>query len=222
MPVAVRSWTLIPAHVKYAHDTSYVCFPPTQVEDVSLDFEELLECIARCGVDKYRSIDQINLGGKVSAMIQNLLGDANEEQVITAATYIKAERFKPTGGEAEVLAIWDKLKLDTLPGFPLWEKAVFDVIADKYTMLASIFRAYSANSLVGSATEMDMEEFHDFVVEANLITDAYGFDTMTGQFTKANAGSNVRKTAAKGAHTRTAHTALTHSRPPPAPDASDA
>ena len=37
---------------------------------------------------------------------------------------------------------------------------------------------------------MDMEEFHDFVIEANLITDKYGFDTMVGQFTKANAGSN--------------------------------
>jgi len=35
-----------------------------------------------------------------------------------------------------------------------------------------------------------MEEFHDFVIEANLITDQYGFDTMSGQFTKANAGSN--------------------------------
>ena len=37
---------------------------------------------------------------------------------------------------------------------------------------------------------MDMEEFHDFVIEAGLTTEKYGFDTMSGQFTKANAGSN--------------------------------
>jgi len=37
---------------------------------------------------------------------------------------------------------------------------------------------------------MDMEEFHDFVIEAGLVTDGYGFDSMSGQFTKANAGSN--------------------------------
>ena len=65
------------------------------VEDVSLDFDELLECIARCGVDKYRAVEQIKTGEKVSAMIANILGDLNEEQVITAATYITAERFTP-------------------------------------------------------------------------------------------------------------------------------
>jgi len=37
---------------------------------------------------------------------------------------------------------------------------------------------------------MDMEEFHDFVIESDLVTDMYGFETMAGQFTKANAGSN--------------------------------
>ena len=65
------------------------------VEDTSLDFDELLECIARCGVDKYRAVEQIKTGEKVSAMIANILGDLNEEQVITAATYITAERFTP-------------------------------------------------------------------------------------------------------------------------------
>merc|ERR1719183_1558908 len=65
------------------------------VEDVSLDFDELVECVARCGVDKYRAVEQIKTGEKVSAMIANILGDLNEEQVITAATYITAERFVP-------------------------------------------------------------------------------------------------------------------------------
>merc|ERR1719164_153251 len=82
------------------------------------------------------------------------------------------------------------LQLAALPGFPLWEKDVHDVLAANLDSLQSIFRAYAASSLGGSQNEMDMEEFHDFVIESDLITDSYGFDTMSGQFTKANAGSN--------------------------------
>ena len=85
---------------------------------------------------------------------------------------------------------WEMLQLATLPGFPLWEKDVHDVLAANLESLPSIFRAYAAASMEGSATDMDMEEFHDFVIEADLVTGMYGFDSMTGQFTKANAGSN--------------------------------
>ena len=163
------------------------------VEDVSLDFEELLEAIARCGCDKYRPIEEIKVGEKVKAMVANILGDQNEEQVITAATYITAERFMPPASSPlgeEWLVTWGKIKLDTLPGFPLWENSIYDVLTQNLEQLKSIFAAYAASSLEGSATEMDMEEFHDFVIEADLVTGQYGFDTMSGQFTKANAGSN--------------------------------
>ena len=85
---------------------------------------------------------------------------------------------------------WEMLQLSQLAGFPLWEKDVHDVLAANLESLQSIFRAYAASSLEGSSTEIDMEEFHDFVIEADLITGEYGFDTMSGQFTKANAGSN--------------------------------
>ena len=169
------------------------------VDDTTLDFDELLECIARCGCDKYRAVEQIKVGEKVAAMIANILGDLNEDQVITAATYITAERYTPAAAppkgvspevHREWLMTWEMLQLSALPGFPLWEKDVHDVLAGNLESLTSIFRAYAASSLEGSATEMDMEEFHDFVIEAGLITDMYSFDTMSGQFTKANAGSN--------------------------------
>ena len=64
-------------------------------DDVVLDFDELLECIARCGVDKYRSVAGLSVGDKVGAMVANLLGERSVEQVMVAATYIKAERFVP-------------------------------------------------------------------------------------------------------------------------------
>jgi len=132
-------------------------------------------------------------------MIANILGDLNEEQVITAATYITAERFTPAAAppkgvspeaHREWLMTWEMLQLSALPGFPLWEKDVHDVLAANLESLQSIFKAYAAASIGGDASTMDMEEFHDFVIEANLQTDQYGFDTMSGQFTKANAGSN--------------------------------
>ena len=144
------------------------------VEDTTLDFEELLECIARCGNDKYRAIEAIQAGDKVAAMIANILGDANEEQVVTAATYITAERFvAPTSTPhgPEWLATWGMLQLSALPGFPLWEKDIFDVLSQHLEALRSIFNAYSASSLEGASDSMDKEEFHDFVIESDLITD---------------------------------------------------
>jgi len=60
-------------------------------------------------------------------------------------------------------------------------------------VLKSIFNAYAAGSFSAAAEanlEMDMEEFHDFVIDANVCTEFYGFETIGGQFTKANAGSN--------------------------------
>ena len=172
---------------------------PHLLDDVTLDFDELLECIARCGVDKYRTIKQMPVAEKVAAMTANILGDLNEEQVITAGTYITAERFTPAaappkgvGPDAhkEWLMIWEMLQLSTVHGFPLWEKDVYEILAAKLESLRSIFKAYAAGSVaasaqasgsVGANMEMDMEEFHDFVMDANVLTKFYGFDTISGQ-----------------------------------------
>jgi len=95
---------------------------------------------------------------------------------------------------AAFLAEFKQLLLDGLYGFPLWEAEVHDLWHANFKEIASIFRGYCKSLGESSADEvsktMDMEEFHDFVIEANLQTDQYGFDTMSGQFTKANAGSN--------------------------------
>eukprot|EP00966_Prymnesium_polylepis_P235257 5441219-Prymnesium_polylepis.1 len=37
---------------------------------------------------------------------------------------------------------------------------------------------------------MDFDEFHDFVIDCDLPTKAYGFDTMGLQYEEANKGSN--------------------------------
>ena len=163
------------------------------VEDVTLDFDELLECISRCGAFKYRTIKQMSSAEKVAAMIANILGDLNEEQVITNATYITAERFTPPAaapkgvpGEThkEWLMTWEQLQLSTVHGFPLWEKDVYDLLCANLESLQSIFRAYAAATIGGSAQssmEMDMEEFQDFVIDCNGEPCAFARSYSAGQ-----------------------------------------
>jgi len=108
------------------------------------------------------------------------------------ATYIHAQRFRPPERSplgVEWVTTWSALKLSELPGFPVWEKQVHDELAENFKPLRSIFRAYSASSLQGSARDMDLEEFQDFAIEADLATSQYGIETMLGQFTEANVGS---------------------------------
>jgi len=46
--------------------------------------EELPECVARCGVDKYKGVAPMPPAAAVSGFIRNLLGEANEEEVVKA------------------------------------------------------------------------------------------------------------------------------------------
>ena len=48
--------------------------------------EEIFEICARCGIDKYKQCAPLGPGGSVAGFIKNLLGDADEEQVIHEAT----------------------------------------------------------------------------------------------------------------------------------------
>ena len=41
-----------------------------------LGFDEFLECIARCGVEKYRAVQAMSPADAVKGMIQNLISEA--------------------------------------------------------------------------------------------------------------------------------------------------
>ena len=170
-------------------------------DDTVLDFDELLECIARCGVDKYRSVAGLSVGDKVGAMVANLLGERSVEQVMVAATYIKAERFVPLETPTDLSSaameaygafrrVWECMPLASLPGFPLWEAAVFEILLANDAALHSIFHAYAASSLEGSTADMESDEFRDFAIECGLSTERYGYEAMLGEFKAAKAGSN--------------------------------
>jgi len=60
----------------------------TKMSEMStLDFEELLECIARCGVDKYKSVREMSEAQGIKGFIENLLGEVSEEHVMISNPY---------------------------------------------------------------------------------------------------------------------------------------
>ena len=121
-----------------------------------------------------------------------------------AARYDLAASVPRTGESAEehaaFLAEFKQLQLDGLYGFPLWEAEVHDLLHANFRELASIFRGYCKSLGEGSGDEtaktMDVEEFHDFVIDVGLETvlktnpaatpAVYNFEMMKEQFSKAD------------------------------------
>merc|ERR1719487_2617984 len=179
-------------------------------EQAVLDFDEWLECLARIATSKYSAIKQMDTAGKLKAFLQNFFGEMSEEDCMRQATYIRAVRYdlgesvqlKDESPEehAAFLAEFKQLDLMGLYGFPLWESEVHDLLHANFKELASIFRAYCKSLGEGSADEsaktMDVEEFHDFVIDVGLETvlktnpaatpAVYNFEMMKEQFTKAD------------------------------------
>jgi hypothetical protein len=179
-------------------------------EQTVLDFDEWLECLARISVSKYSAIKQMDNSMKVKAFLQNFFGEMSEEDTMRSATYIRAVRYDlgdsvPLKDEspeehAAFLAEFKQLQLDGLYGFPLWEAEVHDLLHANFRELASIFRGYCKSLGEGSGDEsaktMDIEEFHDFVIDVGLETvlktnpaatpAVYNFEMMKEQFTKAD------------------------------------
>eukprot|EP00966_Prymnesium_polylepis_P155950 3603298-Prymnesium_polylepis.1 len=59
----------------------------------TLDYGEMQECLARCGVAKYKSVRQMSAAQSVQGMIQNVTDEFNEEEVMGNFTRITASRF---------------------------------------------------------------------------------------------------------------------------------
>ena len=165
-----------------------------------LDFEEFLECLCRCGRDKFVECG-MPLHEAIRGFILNLLGLKMEEGVMRDYFYISADRFdwreaKPLEGQKltahrKWLDCWQNLALSDLHYFPTWEKEVHDVLQETFPDLTAIFSFYS-KSIGGSTTaedavEMTMTEFKDLVKDVNLETKDLRFEQMQVLFMKANA-----------------------------------
>ena len=188
---------------------SHACPLPSALQAV-LDFDEWCENLARIATAKFSAIKQWDAAGKLKAFLQNFFGEASEEDVMREGTYIRAVRYDlgdsvPLKDEspeehAAFLAEFKQLNLDGLYGFPLWEAEVHDLLHANFRELASIFRGYCKSLGEGSSDEsaktMDLEEFHDFVIDVGLETKLdtnpgaepalYTFEMMKEQFSKAD------------------------------------
>ena len=166
---------------------------------VTLDYAEFEECVARCGLEKYKSVKGMRQPAMIVAFARNLVGEETTEESMNTATLIRCPRFewrrlsRPLPEQSlrehkQWLAVWQRLELTDLYYFPIWEKDVHDLLQRHFVQLRLIFLAY-CRSILGSdsaedATEMEMAEFYDFVSECHLETKIVTFDVMTNQFIK--------------------------------------
>ena len=58
-------------------------------DSTTLDWDEFLECVARCGVDKYKRVKEMTPADAVKALMQNMLGEAEEEEVVVSTTPVR-------------------------------------------------------------------------------------------------------------------------------------
>ena len=166
-----------------------------------LEFDEFLECIARCAAAKYGEIKLISQAQGVRGIIQNLLGEKTDEAVIRDAIYIHADRYDcklstPLGTQSasehyKWLACWQNIEIADLHHFPLWERGVFECLREVFAELCKIFAFYcksvGGDSTAEDAMEMTMTEFKKLVKDVRLETAELPWSTIQSLFIKANA-----------------------------------
>ena len=140
----------------------------------TLDYSEFEECIARCALDKYKSVKgneergPMNEPAMITAFVANLLGEETTEESLNTATLIRCPRYEwrraskplpdqPIKRHRQWLQVWQRLELSDLHYFPIWEEGVHDVLQRHFEELTLIFLAYS-RSVLGSDTAEDATE----------------------------------------------------------------
>ena len=154
----------------------------------TLDEDEFIECVCRCGRDKYDEVVKqcptFHLHHSILGFIKNLLYEQGDEAFIRDHTFIACPRYdwhnsKPLKGQTlakhrKWLDVWQLIEIADLHYFPLWEQGVHDCLQARFDNLMSIFSHYS-KSVGGSTTaedavEMTMTEFKDMVKDTGLET----------------------------------------------------
>ena len=148
-----------------------------------LDFDEFLECVARCGVDKYKAVKAMTPADAIKGLMQNMLGEAEEEEVVVRATYLAAPRWDHENGNrmaTEIVGdtmqmddvepakplpsdngddfklwmdVWTRMELMDMHLWPLWEKDVHDILQPLFKELKMIFLAYTRSISEDSAED---------------------------------------------------------------------
>ena len=120
----------------------------------TIGFDEFATCVALCGCVKYEEVEQMSLAQRVAGIVANLLGEKDEQQVITQAIVPKVTRFEPeqlkppphvsAASHLRFLAAWRRMDLSRIHGFPLWERPVFVRLLASFDELDAFFAFYAA------------------------------------------------------------------------------
>lgn len=161
---------------------------PLSSAQLFLRFEQFVDFLARCAWSKYETVGVMGLGQMVDGLVDNLLSLRSEEAVVHQATDIlRPPLLDPLTcddcrlpGEDPVLfqackMSWITLHLDSLPGFPLWEKELFELIHASFGRLCSVFDIYchSAGEDDEDAFVMSLGEWSSFCREIKVGSKAF-------------------------------------------------
>jgi hypothetical protein len=144
-----------------------------------ISFDEFLLCLGMCGAFKY-DVQGMKIPQRVEAIVSEYLGKASAEAALEAAAP-KAKRFDPSrsGADPAFIACWRSLDLSSVVGFPVWEEAVFRVLADGFAGLRATFAAYE-----GDTPGLQQAELVSLALDYNLASESYSISMIVSLFEK--------------------------------------
>ena len=172
-------------------------------DDLSISYEELIGCLALCAHVKYERVPQMDAAARCAAIICNLFGEKDEGKVITEAIVPEPQRFDPKHAPllpsesaddlARWLAVWGKMDLAHIDGFPLWEKAVFDALHEAFDPLQAIFAHYAKSGAAGSASAsaaliLQSSELTTLALDVGMATKLFPMARVVAIFARADLG----------------------------------
>uniref|UniRef100_A0A7S3AS85 Uncharacterized protein n=1 Tax=Haptolina ericina TaxID=156174 RepID=A0A7S3AS85_9EUKA len=155
-----------------------------------MGFRLFQEWIVRCSEFKYARLKHASITQRLRYLLENLFSNRSTESVLSEATALpSAPRFDVStvrlaegSDEAQFsffVGLWNSLDLSSIPGFPVWEGAVLEILAPAIAPLLSIFAHYGRNSLAELQANSDIvcyinqQGWDQLVADANFITRSF-------------------------------------------------
>lgn len=155
-----------------------------------LSFEEFTDFICLLAAQKYGVVAGMSESAQVRALVANLLGEADTRKAIEEATFKSAgsaydarSHASPLTHEsaeefAHWLDIWDGLRLSAVRGFPLWLRAVHDILHSEFAQLRLIFGFYvklpgPMHMTNAPALTLDLHQLMDLAKETQMLRKSF-------------------------------------------------
>ena len=146
------------------------------------------EWIARCGELKYSQLAHLQVAERTGGFLSNCFERKTTEAfVLSAMLPPSADKFDapnwvppPEMNPSELsllLSAWERIDLSMLPGYPIFEQSVFELLAQCMGPLAGIFGYYCRSSLHHADPALmgyvELQGWNDFIADCNGITKSF-------------------------------------------------